>query len=75
VSPILGPDATGVGWVYEYALIAKEPSLAELRSLQDWPLRYGLSKDSNSKKSVTALEIRLPPFQPLMACPGLYCFL
>src|ERR1700727_3077941 len=36
VTPSLGPDATGVGWVYEYALIAKERSLAELRSLQDW---------------------------------------
>ena len=44
VTPSLGPDATGVGWVYEYALIAKERSLAELRSLQDWSLRYGLSK-------------------------------
>jgi Cu(I)/Ag(I) efflux system membrane protein CusA/SilA len=44
VTPSLGPDATGVGWVYEYALLAKERSLAELRSLQDWSLRYGLSK-------------------------------
>jgi Cu(I)/Ag(I) efflux system membrane protein CusA/SilA len=44
VTPTLGPDATGVGWVYQYALIAKEQSLAELRSLQDWSLRYGLSK-------------------------------
>jgi copper/silver efflux system protein len=44
VTPSLGPDATGVGWVYQYALIAKEQSLAELRSLQDWSLRYGLSK-------------------------------
>jgi copper/silver efflux system protein len=44
VTPSLGPDATGVGWVYEYALVAKERSLAELRSLQDWSLRYGLSK-------------------------------
>ena len=44
MTPSLGPDATGVGWVYEYALIAKERSLAELRSLQDWSLRYGLSK-------------------------------
>jgi Cu(I)/Ag(I) efflux system membrane protein CusA/SilA len=43
-TPSLGPDATGVGWVYEYALIAKERSLAELRSLQDWSLRYSLSK-------------------------------
>jgi copper/silver efflux system protein len=44
VTPSLGPDATGVGWVYEYGLLAKNRSLAELRSLQDWSLRYGLSK-------------------------------
>src|SRR5437879_514351 len=44
VTPTLGPDATGVGWVYQYALLAKDRSLAELRSLQDWYLRYGLSK-------------------------------
>jgi copper/silver efflux system protein len=44
VTPSLGPDATGVGWVYQYALLAKDRSLAELRSLQDWSLRYGLSK-------------------------------
>ena len=44
VTPALGPDATGVGWVYEYALVAKDRSLAELRSLQDWSIRYGLAK-------------------------------
>src|SRR4030081_3890983 len=44
VTPSLGPDATGVGWVYEYVLLAKDRSLAELRSLQDWSIRYGLSK-------------------------------
>ena len=44
VTPSLGPDATGVGWVYQYALLAKNRSLAELRSLQDWSIRYGLSK-------------------------------
>ena len=44
VTPTLGPDATGVGWVYQYALIAKELSLAELRSLQDWVVRFGLAK-------------------------------
>ncbi|WP_298351953.1 CusA/CzcA family heavy metal efflux RND transporter [Rhodoblastus sp.] len=44
VTPVLGPDATGVGWVYQYALVAKELTLAETRSLQDWTLRYGLSK-------------------------------
>jgi copper/silver efflux system protein len=44
VTPTLGPDATGVGWVYQYALLSKDHSLAELRSLQDWYLRYGLAK-------------------------------
>ncbi|WP_296707202.1 CusA/CzcA family heavy metal efflux RND transporter [Rhodoblastus sp.] len=44
VSPVLGPDATGVGWVYQYAVVAKELTLAELRSLQDWTIRYGLAK-------------------------------
>ncbi len=43
-TPVLGPDATGVGWVYQYALIAKEMTLAELRSIQDWTIRYGLAK-------------------------------
>lgn len=44
VTPSLGPDATGVGWVYEYALIDRsgQHDLAELRSLQDWYLRYPL---------------------------------
>lgn len=41
--PILGPDATGVGWVYQYALVGTKRSLAELRSLQDWVLRFGLA--------------------------------
>ncbi|HEX6734333.1 MAG TPA: CusA/CzcA family heavy metal efflux RND transporter, partial [Azonexus sp.] len=44
VSPTLGPDATGVGWVYQYALVAKNRTLAELRTLQDWYLRYQLAK-------------------------------
>ena len=44
VSPALGPDATGVGWVYEYALVDRSGGhdLAQLRSLQDWYLRYPL---------------------------------
>ncbi len=44
VNPVIGPDATGVGWVYEYALVddTGQHSLAELRSLQDWHLRYAL---------------------------------
>lgn len=44
VAPVLGPDATGVGWVYQYAIVAKEMTLAELRSVQDWTIRYGLAK-------------------------------
>src|ERR1043166_2539135 len=44
VTPTLGPDATGVGWVYQYALLSKDRSLAELRSLQDWYVRYGIAK-------------------------------
>ena len=44
VTPSLGPDATGVGWVYQYAVVAKNMTLAELRSLQDWTIRYGISK-------------------------------
>ncbi|BAN35666.1 CzcA family heavy metal efflux protein [Sulfuricella denitrificans skB26] len=44
VSPQLGPDATGVGWVYQYAVLAKNKTLAELRTIQDWYLRYQLAK-------------------------------
>lgn len=44
VSPSLGPDATGVGWVYQYVVQAKNRTLAELRTLQDWYLRYQLTK-------------------------------
>ena len=44
VTPTVGPDATGVGWVYQYAVVAKNRSLAELRSLQDWEIRFGLAK-------------------------------
>ena len=44
VTPTLGPDATGVGWVYQYALTGKGLDLADLRSTQDWQLRYSLAK-------------------------------
>ncbi|MBI5861737.1 MAG: efflux RND transporter permease subunit [Rhodocyclales bacterium] len=44
VTPSLGPDATSVGWVYQYALLAKDKTLAELRTIQDWYLRYQLTK-------------------------------
>ncbi len=44
VHPVIGPDATGAGWVYEYVLVDRshQRSLAELRSIQDWYLRYQL---------------------------------
>jgi Cu(I)/Ag(I) efflux system membrane protein CusA/SilA len=43
VVPTLGPDATGVGWVFEYALASNKRSLADLRTIQDWYLKYQLS--------------------------------
>ncbi|MCD1645433.1 efflux RND transporter permease subunit [Aurantimonas coralicida] len=43
VTPTLGPDATGVGWVYQYAVVAKDRTLADLRSLQDWVVRFAAS--------------------------------
>lgn len=43
VTPTLGPDATGVGWVYQYALKSKKHDLSELRTIQDWYLRYELT--------------------------------
>ena len=46
VSPTLGPDATGVGWAFEYALIDRtgDHDIAQLRSLQDWFLRFQLKE-------------------------------
>ena len=44
VSPQLGPDASGVGWVYQYAVLSDKHNLAELRTMQDWYLRYQLTK-------------------------------
>jgi Cu(I)/Ag(I) efflux system membrane protein CusA/SilA len=43
ITPTLGPDATGVGWVYEYVLKSNNHDLSELRSIQDWYLRYELT--------------------------------
>lgn len=43
VTPSLGPDATGVGWVYEYTLESDRHDLQQLRSIQDWFLRYELT--------------------------------
>ncbi|MBI5006066.1 MAG: efflux RND transporter permease subunit [Nitrosomonadales bacterium] len=44
VSPQLGPDASGVGWVYQYAVLSDKHNLAELRTMQDWYVRYQLTK-------------------------------
>ncbi len=44
VTPSLGPDATGVGWVYQYVVLGAQRTLAELRTLQDWFIRYQLTK-------------------------------
>jgi Cu(I)/Ag(I) efflux system membrane protein CusA/SilA len=44
VTPTLGPDATGVGWVYQYVVLAARHTLAELRTIQDWFVRYQLTK-------------------------------
>jgi copper/silver efflux system protein len=44
VTPTIGPDATGVGWVYQYVVMAAKRSLAELRSTQDWQVRFAVAK-------------------------------
>jgi copper/silver efflux system protein len=44
VIPTLGPDATGIGWVYQYVIQARQRTLAELRSLQDWVVRFAASR-------------------------------
>jgi Cu(I)/Ag(I) efflux system membrane protein CusA/SilA len=44
VVPSIGPDATAVGWVYQYVVRGAQKNLAELRTVQDWYVRYGLAK-------------------------------
>jgi Cu(I)/Ag(I) efflux system membrane protein CusA/SilA len=44
LSPSIGPDATGVGWVYQYAVISKQLNLADTRTIQDWNLKFALAK-------------------------------
>src|SRR5581483_6555856 len=44
VTPTIGPDATGVGWVYQYAVVSKELNLADTRTVQDWNLKFALAK-------------------------------
>jgi Cu(I)/Ag(I) efflux system membrane protein CusA/SilA len=54
LTPALGPDATGVGWVYQYAVTGAQKTLAELRSLQDWNFRYLLSKSEGVAEIASA---------------------
>jgi Cu(I)/Ag(I) efflux system membrane protein CusA/SilA len=44
VTPTIGPDATGAGWVYQYAVMSKELNLADTRTIQDWNLKFALAK-------------------------------
>src|SRR5467141_2313873 len=69
VHPTIGPDATGAGWVYEYALVDHNHrySLADLRSLQDWFLRYqiatvpGVAEVASIGGFVRQYQVRLDP--------------
>jgi Cu(I)/Ag(I) efflux system membrane protein CusA/SilA len=69
VSPMIGPDATGAGWVYEYAVIDRshQHSLADLRSLQDWYLRYqletvpGISEVASIGGFIRQYQVNLDP--------------
>ena len=71
VSPAIGPDATAAGWVFEYAIIDKSGthSLADLRSLQDWHLRYaletvpGVSEVTSIGGFVRQYQVRLDPIK------------
>jgi len=69
VNPVIGPDATAAGWVFEYAIVDKSGthSLADLRSLQDWHLRYdletvpGVSEVTSIGGFVRQYQVRLDP--------------
>ncbi|MCI4625798.1 MAG: CusA/CzcA family heavy metal efflux RND transporter [Candidatus Magnetoovum sp. WYHC-5] len=69
VKPVLGPDATGVGWVYQYALVDKggRYNISELRSLQDWYLKYaleevkGVAEVASAGGHVKEYQIRVDP--------------
>ena len=71
VTPILGPDATGVGWAYEYALIDRTGGhdLGELRSLQDWFLRFqlkeidGVAEVASAGGMVRSYQVQLDPLK------------
>jgi Cu(I)/Ag(I) efflux system membrane protein CusA/SilA len=67
VAPALGPDATGVGWVFEYTVESDEHDLAQLRSLQDWFIRYrllsvpGVAEVASVGGFVKEYQVRLDP--------------
>jgi copper/silver efflux system protein len=69
VNPVLGPDATGAGWVYEYVLVdhSHKQNLADLRSLQDWYIRYqletvpGVAEVATIGGFVRQYQVRLDP--------------
>src|SRR5437762_329669 len=69
VFPVIGPDATGAGWVYEYVLVDRshQHSLADLRSLQDWFVRYqletvpGVAEVATIGGFVRQYQVRLDP--------------
>ena len=56
VTPTLGPDATGVGWAFMYTLKSNELNLAELRSIQDWFLKYELTSVEGVSRSGAAQQ-------------------
>src|SRR3989442_1323028 len=72
VHPVIGPDATGAGWVYKYVLVdhSQQRSLADLRSLQDWYLRYqletvpGVAEVATIGGFVRHYQINLDPHKP-----------
>src|SRR5207247_2886154 len=69
VHPAIGPDATGAGWIYEYALVdhSGKHNLADLRSLQDWHLRYqletvpGVAEVATIGRFVRQYQVKLDP--------------
>src|SRR6187455_849762 len=68
-NPVIGPDATGVGWVFEYAVVddTGQHNLAELRSFQDWSLRYwlaaipGVAEVASIGGFVTQYQVNIDP--------------
>jgi copper/silver efflux system protein len=59
VTPTLGPDATGVGWVFEYVVTGAQRTLAELRSIQDWFVRFQLAKADGAGQSGEGVRDKL----------------